>query len=62
MNNKPNFIVSKYTHPKDEESYMYYYEVEDPEADNAEKRKERYLLIVGEFQALRLLFFKRRFI
>jgi len=41
---------------------MYYYEVEDPEADNAEKRKERYLLIVGEFQALRLLFFKRRFI
>ena len=35
------FIVSKYTHPKDEESYMYYYEVEDPEADNAEKKKRK---------------------
>ena len=32
---------------------MYYYEVEDPEADNAEN-KQSWLLIVGEFQALRL--------
>ena len=57
---------SKYTHPKDEESYMYYYEVEDPEADTAEKKKQRKILLtlmifyLLDFYSLREDLFKEK--